>query len=63
MAEIFLEYQKIPYMVDIDSSKVFRMDGLALVEVSNLEILQGLRLKSTEIPFSDAQRLSACRMH
>ena len=60
MAEVFFQYEKIPYLYDTKQSKLFQFKTEKLVEINEPKILKNVRYKSIEIKreqaFISAQR-------
>ena len=61
MAEVFFQYEKIPYLFDTKLSKLFQLRIEDLIEINEPTILKNVRYKSLEIKreqaFILAQRL------
>jgi hypothetical protein len=61
MAEVFFQYEKIPYLFDTKLSKLFQLRTEDLIEINEPTILKNVRYKSLEIKreqaFILAQRL------
>jgi hypothetical protein len=58
MKKVYFEYQRVPYVFDLENSRLFRIEGLDLIEVVNRTILRDLRLKSMEIPRREVERFT-----
>jgi hypothetical protein len=60
MAEVFFQYEKIPYLFDTKLSKLFQIKTEELIEINEQAILENVRYKSLEIKreqaFISAQR-------
>ena len=60
MAEVFFQYEKIPYLFDTKLSKLFQLRIEDLIEINEPTILKNVRYKSIEIKreqaFISAQR-------
>ena len=60
MAEVFFQYEKIPYLFDTKLSKLFQLRIEDLIEINEQAILENVRYKSIEIKreqaFISAQR-------
>ena len=61
MAEVFFQYEKIPYLFDTKLSKLFQLRIEDLIEINEPTILKNVQYKSLEIKreqaFILAQRL------
>ena len=49
MAEVFFQYEKIPYLFDTKLSKLFQIKTEELIEINEPTILKNVRYKSFEI--------------
>ena len=49
MAEVFFQYEKIPYLFDTKLSKLFQIKTEELIEINEQAILENVRYKSLEI--------------
>jgi len=49
MAELFFQYEKVPYLFDTRLLKLFRIESKELIEIKNPETLQKVRFDSIEI--------------
>jgi hypothetical protein len=49
MAEVFFQYEKIPYLFDTRLSKLFQIKTEDLIEINEPAILKNVRYKSIEI--------------
>jgi hypothetical protein len=49
MAEVFFQYEKIPYLFDTKLSKLFQIKAEKLIEINEPTILKNVRYKSLEI--------------
>ena len=49
MAELFFEYELIPYLLDTRLLKLFRIENKKLIEINQPEILHEIRFNSIEI--------------
>ena len=49
MAEVFFQYEKIPFLYDTKLSKLFQIKTEKLVEINQTKILQNVRYNSVEI--------------
>jgi hypothetical protein len=49
MAELYFQYEKVPYLFDTRLLKLFRIENEKLIEIKNQETLQKVRFNSIEI--------------
>jgi hypothetical protein len=49
MAEVFFQYEKIPYLFDTKLSKLFQIKTGTVIEINEPRILKNVRYKSIEI--------------
>jgi len=49
MAELFFQYDNVPYVFNTRLLKLFRLDHTRITEISSPEILRNIRFDSIEI--------------
>ena len=58
MAEVFFQYEKIPYLFETKLSKLFQIKTGTLIEINEPRTLKNVRYKSIEINRKQAFILS-----
>jgi len=58
MAEVFFQYEKIPYLFETKLSKLFQIKAGTLIEINEPRTLKNVRYKSIEINRKQAFILS-----
>ena len=61
MAELFFQYEKVPYLFDTKLLKLFRIENKRLIEIKNPETLQKIRFNSIEIDRKKAMWTQNCQ--
>lgn len=54
MRNVYLSYEKIPYLYNINSNELYKMLGKHLKEVEDYRIMQRIRFLSSEISRNEA---------